>query len=388
MYFHSYSRRTKSSIAAILAAGLLLIPQAGLAARNDDAADIDAMIREQQQKLDELTARKNSENNDKLARQIDALEEQLKELKNRKNYDAEGAIESLAAQIADLQAQMQEQNEIKERILVALESLENLAEMKNQQSDVVPVTEYADYSGGGVALVNPAPNGESVSYTQDAINSQGNSTMVFRYQPNHLYKIYCRTGFITDLALHKGETINFVGGGDTSAWAINSSTVDGVPHIYIKPVVETSTTNIIVTTNKRSYQIIVNTSDWYNPMVRWTYNDEDMADALARQRRDEATITDTMNGMSVTDLNFDYSIKGSSDNKPSMVFDDGEKTVIKYNKKLPKKAPAIFIRERGHNGVSLVNFKMKDNCYILDRVVDQAELRFSDSDVVSISRKK
>jgi len=51
--------------------------------------------------------------------------------------------------------------------------------------------------------------------------------------------------------------------------------VDGVPHIYIKPVVETSTTNMIITTNKRSYQLILNTSNWYNPMVTWNYGYEE-----------------------------------------------------------------------------------------------------------------
>ena len=377
----------RNTILFSLMAGMLFLPQAGFAAGYSDA-DIDAQIREQQQKLDELNAKKKNQNNDRLAKQIESLQAQLQDLKNRKDYDAEDAIESLSNRIADLQQQIDEQNQLNERILEALEKLERLAGERDS-GPVVPVVDYGGYAGGGAALVNPGPDENVVNYTQDAKNSQGNSTMIFRFQPNHLYKIYCRTGFITDISLHKGETVNFVGGGDTSAWAINSTTVDGVPHGYIKPVVETSTTNIIITTNKRSYQLIVNTSDWYNPMVRWTYNDEDMAEAMAQKRRDEATITDTLSGKSVSDLNFNYDIRGGdSDSKPSMVFDDGSKTIIKYNKKLPQKAPAVFIRERGHKGVSLVNFKMKDNCYILDRVVDQAELRFSDKDVVSIRRKQ
>jgi type IV secretion system protein VirB9 len=373
------SKNVKKNIAALLMAGVLFTPQFSMAASSD--ADIDALIREQQQRLDELNARKNSQNNDKLAKQIESLQSQLQELKSRKNYDARKDIEALSIQIGDLQKQLARQNELNDRIMQVIERLEKLAEAKSVQE-----ASNSSYSSGGF-LVNPSPNDSGVSYTQDAINAQGNSTMTFRYQPNHLYKIYCRTGFITDVALHKGETVNFVGGGDTSAWAINSTTVDGTPHIYIKPVVETSTTNIIITTNKRSYQLIVNTSDWYNPMIRWTYNDEDMAEALAKKKRDEMAITGTMSAKSVSDLHFDYKINGSSDNKPAMVFDDGEKTIIKYNGKLPSKAPAIFIRERGRKGVSLVNFKMKDNCYLLDRVVDQAELRFSDTDVVSIFRK-
>ena len=376
-----YSKRLRNSIASFLLAGTLFIPQVSMAAYSD--ADIDAQILEQQQKLDELNARKKNQNNEKLSKQIESLQSQLQELKNRKNYDAEAAIRSLASQIADLQEQIEKQNEINNRIMDVIERLESLTAQRGDR-DAVPVV---DYSGGAGRLVNPGPDESVVNYTQDAKNAQGNSTMVFRYQPNHLYKIYCRPGFITDLALHKGEAVNFVGGGDTSAWAINSSTVAGVPHVYIKPVVETSTTNIIITTDKRSYQLIVNTSDWYNPMVRWTYTDEDMAAALAQKRKDEVAITGTMNAKNVSDLHFDYSIRGDSSSKPSMVFDDGEKTIIKYNKKLPDKAPAIFIREHGRSGVSLVNFKVKDNCYLLDRVVDQAELRFSDKEVVSITRK-
>lgn len=303
------------------------------------------------------------------------------EANNAAKTDAMTAIDVLSGQVADLEEQIDRQNQAQDRITAAIEQLEKLS------TEMIEWQMNFDKPSGVTAqyLVNPAPN-ESISYTQDAINSQGNSTMIFRYMPNHLYKIYCRTGFLTDLEFHKGETISFVGGGDTSAWAINSTTVDGVPHIYIKPIVETSTTNIIVTTNKRSYQLIVNTSDWYNPMVRWTYNDEDVAAAVKQQKHDEDTITDSLS-KGYDSLNFDYEISGKSSNKPVMVFDDGEKTIIKYGKKVPKKAPAIFVSEKGHKGVNLVNFKMKDNCYIIERVVDAAELRFSDTDVVSIKRK-
>ena len=70
-----------------------------------------------------------------------------------------------------------------------------------------------------MALVNPSDCQKS-SYTQDAANSQRNSTVIFKYAPNQLYKIYCRVGYLTDLALKKGEIVTFVGGGDTSAWAV------------------------------------------------------------------------------------------------------------------------------------------------------------------------
>ena len=385
------------------------------------AEDLDAQIRAQQRELEKLQEMKSSQDNAELKRQIDflfktldemrsqnnssalekkitelsksleslknqgsnpavekqlaSLAENMKEMRSRGNYNAEGAVEGLAAQIDTLRQEISAQDERQNRLMSAIERLEQLVASQASQPQ-----EYAQPGG----CINP-PASET-SYIQNASSSQGKSTMVFRYAPNQIYEIYCRTGYLTDLAFHKGETINFVGGGDTSAWAINSTTVDGVPHLYIKPTVDTSSTNIIVTTDKRSYQLLVNTSDWYTPMVSWTYGSEDLQNMLGEKARNERTVTDTLKG-SYDSLNFSYSISGSSSGKPSMVFDDGEKTIIKYSEKMPSKAPAMFVRERGMKGVSLVNFRIKNGCYIIDRVVDEAELRFSDSDIVRIKRK-
>lgn len=92
--------------------------------------------------------------------------------------------------------------------------------------------------------------------------------------------------------------------------------------------------------------------------------------------------------LTIDSLNFDYNskVKGSAAFKPVMVLDDGVKTIIKYQK-MPAQAPAIFVREQGKKGVNLINFKIKDSCYVLDRIVSEAELRFSDTDIVRITRK-
>ena len=34
----------------------------------------------------------------------------------------------------------------------------------------------------------------------------------------------------------------------------------------------------------------------------------------------------------------------------------------------------------------MANFTIKDNCYIIDRVIDRAELRYSDTDIITITR--
>ena len=352
--------------------------------------DLEAQIQEQERILAELNNKKKEARTDALQNQITSLSSQLEDLKKNSNnkYDAKGAIDALAGQIASLQEELDTQSEAQKKLLASIEKLNKMTtEMKNQQEqEDRPVYTYRSHSSSD-SLVNPGPRG-NVSYTQDAKNAQGNSTMLFAYAPDQIYKIYCRTGYLTDIALKKGEKVNFIGGGDTSSWAVNSTTVDGTPHIYIKPVVQTSTTNLIITTDKRSYQLIVTTSDWYNPMVRWTYDKEDEQNILLQQKKDAETITSSTSATSMEKLHFDYDIKVKGDSKyrPATIFDDGEKTVIKF-KKMPKVLPALFIKERGHKSVSLANFKQKDDCYLLDRLVSTAELRFSDSDIVTISRK-
>lgn len=376
-------QNAKKFLTIAIASGLMAFPSLPMV-QAAEAQNIDEQIAQQQALLKELNAKKAKAENEQLTQKINDLSRQLSDLKKQKSsYDAEGAIEAISAQIHALQQQIDNQQKDQDKLMQAIDKLDRLTNGT--------ATPYKENRAAGVSsnkyLINPGPN-PHLSYTQDAINNQGNSTMVFKYAPNQLYKIYCRPNYLTDLALHEGEKVTFVGGGDTASWAINSTTVAGVPHIYIKPVVEKSTTNIIITTNKRSYQIILNTSDWYNPMVTWTYEDEALQKQFQQDEHDEKTITDRLSG-SYASLNFEYTIKGKGANDreiPSMCFDDGEKTIIKFAK-TPKKAPAIFVRERGHKAVSLVDFRIKDNCYIIERVIEEAELHYNTEEVVTIKRK-
>ncbi len=380
MKYQMMKRKVLMAVSAtILCTSCALTPMVAFAA-DDSSDDIEAQIQEQQQLLDQLNAKKRNATENQLKSQMKDIEEQIDDLKRQKNYDAQGAIDALSAQLAKIQEQLDEQAKTQNLLNETLEKLNKLESRAYSQ-------ETTGGNGSINRLVNPAPRG-NLSYTQDARNAQNNSTMVFSYAPDQLYKIYCRTGYLTDISLHEGETVKFVGGGDTSAWAINSTTVGKTPHIYIKPVTQTSTTNIIITTNKRSYQLIVCTSDWYNPMVKWSYGAEEAEMDFKRQQSDDKNITTGANAVSVDDLNFKYRLKTKgSASKPEMVFDDGEKTIIKFGKKLDK-MPALFIRERGHKTLSLTNYKMKDGAYILDRLIDYAELRYNENDIVIIERNR
>lgn len=343
------------------------------------AENINDLIYDQQQILIQLNEKKAKQQQEALFSRISFLESQIKTLKN---YDAEGAITAVSAQINALQGHLSAQLEAQNQIM------KELKELKTRQ-EVQPIPSESTYSSTAATkkfLVNPGPASQ-VGFTQDAINAQGNSTMVFSYAPNQLYKIYCRVGFLTDLAFKKGEKISFVGGGDTSAWIIDSAEVDGVPHLYIKPIQPNSTTNLIVNTTKHSYQIIANAGDWYNPMVRWVYSSEEQLAKQLQAKKDEKIYAGSFNVSNPEQLNFSYEIKGNRDWKPSMVFDDGKKTYIKFDR-LSSQMPLLFIKEPNRKEVSLVNYKVKDNYYVVDKIFKEAQLKLNDKDFIKIVAKR
>lgn len=379
---YKISNKIKKSIAVSLLISSL--SASGVYAASSD--DIDSMIQSQQQILNNLTQQKAKQDNKIFLEKINALEKKLSDNNSSK------AVAELSAQITDLRERLEDTITTQEKIVSLLDQIEK--ERKNnaamEKLAAAQAKDLGDERYYGTAatrnfLVNPGGQGSDVSYTQDAINSQGNSTMVFSYSPNQLYKIYCRMGFITDLVFKKGETINYVGGGDTAGWSISKTSVDGVEHLLVKPVVETGTTNFFIATDKHTYQLIVNSSDWYNPMVKWVYGQEAMAENLLEKKKNERIVTGNVNVSNITDMDFNYIASGNG-NKPELIFSDGEKTYLKF-KNIKNKQVPIFIREKNRKEMSLVNYTVKDNYYIIDKVFDAAQLRESDTDIVTIKHK-
>lgn len=376
----------KSIIVSLLISSLSTT--AVYAANSDD--DIDSMIQSQQQILNNLTQKKAQQDNKILLEKINTLEKKLSE-KLSDNSSAKAVVE-LSAQITDLRERLEDTITTQERIVTLLDQMEKDRKNNNamEQLAAAQAKDLGDERYYGTAasrnfLVNPGGQGSDVSYTQDAVNSQGNSTMVFSYSSNQLYKIYCRMGFITDLAFKKGETINYVGGGDTAGWSISKTNVDGVEHLLVKPVVETGTTNFFIATDKHTYQLIVNSSNWYNPMVKWIYGQETITENLLEKKKNERVITGNVNVSNITDMDFNYVASGNG-NKPELIFSDGGKTYLKF-KSIKNKQVPIFVRAKNRKEMSLVNYTVKDNYYIIDKVFDVAQIRESDKDIVTIKHK-
>ena len=233
----------------------------------------------------------------------------------------------------------------------------------------------------------PSKNAKIVSGFKTA--REGVQT-VFTYDEDAMYTIYARVSYLTTIMLQPGETITFVGGGDTSRWRRATGTTgssEGTREvIYIKPLYTGLKTNLVINTNKRSYQInLESDKTLYNPLIKWEYpQDEFLAmeaqkKAIHEKENSQETISDP------TSLDYRYTL---STNKysfaPQQVFNDNTKTYIQLKDNI-QEMPSLYIKDG--DKLLLVNYRQKGNYLIVDRLFSEAELRIDNKKII-IKKKR
>ena len=117
------------------------------------------------------------------------------------------------------------------------------------------------------------------------------------------------------------------------------------------------------------------TSATYMAAVSWTYPQDELI-ALQMAAQEQERTRPIASGLNVTALNFRYRIDGDRPEwRPLRVFDDGTKTYVEFPVSLANgEAPPLFIV--GADGkAELVNYRLRNRFYIVDRIFDVAELR-------------
>lgn len=218
------------------------------------------------------------------------------------------------------------------------------------------------------------------------------SSVVFPYIPDRQYEITAQVGYITDLQFHAGEKIVYVGAGDTKRWAIDSSMVGSVPHLYIKPIVDTDTvysTNLIVNTSERVYRLLIISTNHYVPTVEWSYA-EDFAKASAKLEEREVKEEATWRKKLFTKWNYNYKVEDTKYTEwiPEKIKDDGTRTYISIPKNSKNDLPTIHIIEGKKS--NLVNYRISEDgkWFIIDRIFEKAKLYFDNNKTITISNDK
>jgi type IV secretion system protein VirB9 len=219
-----------------------------------------------------------------------------------------------------------------------------------------------------------------------------NSIMQYDFAPGALYQIYCAPLKLTDIQLQSGEKIlGKPACGDTVRWVmgIGKSKENGIEreHLYIKPTRSGLDTTLTINTNRRTYHIELHSyKATYMAGVSWRYPHDEIAMINNQaQAEEEKNSIVTSPLISIDSLNFAYKIEVEQGDRPIWFpvncFDDGRKTFIQFPKAmLVHEAPVLFVLSKDSNETQLVNYRVKNEYYVVDRLVEKAELRLGQSE--------
>lgn len=212
-----------------------------------------------------------------------------------------------------------------------------------------------------------------------------NASQVFPFSDGAIYHVYASPERVTDIALEPGEELGAVASGDTARWLIGDTASGSGPekrtHVLVKPFASGLSTNLVVTTNRRTYHLIVTSQEGVAmSSLSWTYPAgalialKPVPHATAEPAADGALPRDT--GLAVEQLRFGYVISGHRPAwRPLRAFDDGRQVFIEFPASIAAgEAPPLFVL--GESGApELVNYRQRGHFYVVDRLFDAAELR-------------
>jgi len=207
-----------------------------------------------------------------------------------------------------------------------------------------------------------------------------NAVQVYPYSDGVLYRLYAAPDRVTDIALQPGEAVISVAAGDTVRWTVGD-TISGSGetkrvHILVKPFSAGLSTNIVITTDRRTYHLQVeSTLATAMAGLSWTYPQDELI-AIRRAAEQERAATPVATGLAIDRLYFGYAISGDTPPwRPVRAFDDGLQTFIEFAPSIAVgEAPPLFVL--GANGeAQLVNYRVAGRFYVVDRLFDAAELR-------------
>jgi type IV secretion system protein TrbG len=221
----------------------------------------------------------------------------------------------------------------------------------------------------------------------------------YTFEEKALFAVATAPMRVTDLVLERGERLaSQPTAGDAARWVVSVVATAAQTHVFVKPLRAGLRTNLTLTTDRRTYFLELSSSEdgSYMAGVEWSYPSDDAArrrEALARAERERHALT------AVSDLQalrFDYEIRATPGARawtPTLVFDDGLKTFIRFRQPVAAaSAPILLISRSGTTrDAKYVNYRVKGDLYVIDRLIDAAELRLPNDedgqDIVRITRR-
>lgn len=206
------------------------------------------------------------------------------------------------------------------------------------------------------------------------------------WREGEVYAVTTTPGRVTDIVLEPGEELAGTGpvaAGDTARWIIGDSESGSGParrrHVLVKPTAVGLSTNLIVSTDRRTYRIeLRSTPGAYTASIAWRYP----ADELVAVRRAAppqvvaaAAATPAVAEPAIERLNFGWRLSGEAPWKPVRVYDDGRRVVIEFPP--GGEMPPLF--ELGPKGeAQLMPYRVAGRRIVVDRLFAEGELRLGE----------
>jgi type IV secretion system protein VirB9 len=203
---------------------------------------------------------------------------------------------------------------------------------------------------------------------------------VYPYSEGVLYRLFAAPERVTDIALQPGETIVSVAAGDTVRWTVGDTTSGSGEakraHILIKPFAAGLNTNLVITTDRRVYHLLLeSTARVAMAGLAWSYPQDELL-AIRRAAEAQRATAPVASGLMLEALDFSYEVSGDSPAwRPIRAFDDGRQSYIEFPAGIAVgEAPPLFVI--GEDGEpALVNYRVAGRFYVVDRLFAAAELR-------------
>jgi type IV secretion system protein VirB9 len=221
-----------------------------------------------------------------------------------------------------------------------------------------------------------------------------NAVQVYPYSQDALYRLYATPQQVSDIALQPGETLSAISAGDTIRWAVGDTASgagsDKQVHVLVKPFASGLKTNLIILTNKRTYHFALQSTDRIAmAAISFRYPDTGLITDKSSNTPAPAAPAVVETGVALESLSFRYAISGDNPPwKPVRAFDDGHKVYIQFPDRIDQGVfPPLFV-VGADGGNELVNYRVRGNYYVVDRMFGAAELRLGrdKQQVVRISR--
>jgi P-type conjugative transfer protein TrbG len=263
----------------------------------------------------------------------------------------------------------------------------------------------ADLLGGKDPILTPEEQ-VGVNITQawrdksleTMVGSPGhNASIQFRFGESYP-SIVCAVLQVTDVELENGETATHINVGDSTRWsvesAISGSGAESVEHIIIKPRDKGLETSLIITTDRRTYHLLlVSDGKAFCHDVTFVYSTPPPAVAAATPvpspvakdpPKDPPRRKKVASGKEVVvydppdDADDNYVVKGRANFAPINVYTKDGKTYLEMPPSVKHRdCPVLFEEKKsglfGHSK-ALCNYRVHGRWLVCDKILDNAVL--------------